>query len=1270
MTDTLKRISGKLSYRDNAQWRLALLRKIRYPANLPIVDKKAAIIQAIRENQVVIITGETGSGKTSQIPKMCLDAGRGKHGMIGCTQPRRVAAISVAQRIAEEMGEGLGFSVGYKIRFDDKTSRSTKIKIMTDGILLMEAQNDRNLSAYDTIIVDEAHERSLNIDFILGILKTLLRKRKNLKVVITSATIDSEKFSRVFDGAPVIEVSGRTYPVDVFYWPSEQNGTEGADLSDPEAAAMAVDKLRKERHGGDILIFMPTERDVRETSEILKGKCDRGTVILLLFARLPWPEQRRVFQPAETQRIIVATNIAETSITIPGIRYVIDTGSARIAHYNSRTRTDSLPVRGISRSSADQRKGRCGRVAHGFCIRLYSEEEYNNRPQFTPPEIMRSNLAGVILKMLFLRLGDIASFPFIDPPPNKSIQDGLDILRELGAIRRGANDGSLMELTENGRLMAQIPLDPRLSRMIIEANKEGCLEEITIIAAALSIQDPRERPAEKEEAADKMQAVFKDPSSDLLTLLNIWNGFQGQNTGKSSRSKLKKYCREHFLSYRRMREWQDLYEQIRDILREQKLEKKHSEPITDYKLFYAAVHKSVLSGYLSNIAVKKEKNIYQATKGREIMLFPGSGLFGKGGPWIVATEIVETSRTYGRICANIESEWLEELGGDLCRSTYSESHWEKNRGEVAASEQVTLFGLVIVPRRFVSYGPIAPDEAQSIFIRQALLEGEVKFPFPFLRHNQCLIENIAAMEDRIRRADLLATDEAITQFYEARLPGVYDIRTLRKLIKDRGGDSFLRMQEKDVLSSIPDPDELALYPEELIMGDKPFPLTYRFAPGNMDDGVTVKIPVHLLPVLEPGKTDWLVPGLLREKIICLLKGLPKEHRKRLLPLNAACNIIMKEMKDRDGHFLSALANFIYQRFGVEIPASAWPVDRVPEYLHMRFVLVDEKDREVAAGRDLSLLQNAAMKQATLGAFEACREKRERDGLTDWDFGFLPEEINLTDNEAIIGVAYPALSATAASVQIRLFLNKEEGIVSHREGVIALYLRHFSDRLKYLQKSIVLNEEMKLWVKHLGGTKAIEAAIIKRVIKNLCDSDIRTPEAFRAHASEIQAKMLLEGQAVRKAILPTLKAYHDTSETMRSLEGANRANSVALQFLCDLKNTLAGLVAHDFIENYPAERFAHLPRYLRALTLGAQRGLLHLGKAMEKTKDVQSLADDLQNTINELGPFASGEKRKALDEYFWMIEEYRVSLFAQELKTPFPVSRKRLDEKIRELKRMF
>jgi ATP-dependent helicase HrpA len=1067
--------------------RRANLPRITYPEALPITSKKDDIVEAIRRHRVVVITGETGSGKTTQIPKMCLEAGRGISAIIGCTQPRRVAAITVAHRIAEELGEEVGRSVGYQIRFDDRTGKNNYIKIMTDGILLNEAQNDPFLRHYDTIIVDEAHERSLNIDFVLGILRTLLRKRKDLKVIITSATIDTEKFSRAFH-APIIEVSGRMYPVEVRYIPVDSTLEKTGEITHVDSALTALKKIMESRYDGDTLIFMPTEQDIRDTCELIEAKLDYEATILPLFARLPWTEQRRIFLPSSSRKIVVATNVAETSITIPGIRYVIDTGLARISQYNPRSRTTSLPVRAISKSSADQRKGRCGRVQNGICIRLFDKADYEDRPLFTEPEILRSNLAEVILRMLSLNLGAISLFPFIDPPHPKNIRDGIEILKELGAIEAGTQDTDAdnarqYELTARGKMMARLPIDPRISRMIIEAVKEGCVEEILVIAAALSIQDPRERPAESEKEADKIHASFADPSSDFLTLLRIWNQYHGQMHTPKSKNRVKKFCREHYLSYRRMREWIDVYAQLKEILDEQgwKISKRMD---ADGKDLYEGIHKSILSGYLSNIATKKEKNIYMAAKGKEVMIFPGSGLFNKGGSWIVAAEMIETSRLFARMAANIKIDWLERLGGDLCRATCSEPHWSRDRGEVVAYEQVTLFGLLIVPRRPVSYGRINPDEASEIFIRNALMEGNLKKPFPFLIHNQEVIERISCMEDKIRRRNLLTDEESIARFYRERLPGIYDVRTLQKLIRERGSDSFLHMKEEDVLQRKAEDEELSLYPDEVILDRHRFPCAYRFAPGTAEDGVTLKVPIHMVSALTATSADWVIPGLLRDKVSALLKNLPKEYRKQLPPPAHTCDAILSEMNEREGSLFSSLSKIINAKFGIDIPVSLWAPNALAEHLQIRVAVIDAQGKEVAASRDICELRKGIIAGVESTAFNKARLSWEKTGLTAWDFGELPEEIALESRDFFEGYAYPGLEAGEGCVNIRVFKSRQDADASHKRGVMALYAMHFKSELKYLRKAITFPGDTKIWADTFGGVKLVENMILGQVAHDL------------------------------------------------------------------------------------------------------------------------------------------------------------------------------------------
>ncbi|MBN2688448.1 MAG: ATP-dependent RNA helicase HrpA [Deltaproteobacteria bacterium] len=1242
-----------------------------YPQALPILSKKDEIIQAIRNHPVVIITGETGSGKTTQIPKMCIEAGRGIDGIIGCTQPRRIAATTVSQRISEELGQAIGKSVGYKIRFDDRSSRDNYIRIMTDGVLLMEAQADPFLNNYDTIIVDEAHERTVNIDFILGILKRLLVRRRDLKVVITSATIDVEKFSRSFDGAPLIEVSGRMYPVEVRYRPVDETPVTNDDPSYVDAAVNAVDALMKERReGGDILIFMPTEQDIRETCDMLSGRNYKNVVILPLYARLPAGEQRRVFAPAGGRKIIVATNVAETSVTIPGITYVIDTGLARISQYNPATRTSGLPIQAISKSSADQRKGRCGRVRNGICIRIFSEDDYESRPQFTIPEILRSNLAEVILRMMALRIGDIHTFPFIDAPHVKHIRDGFDILEELDAARKensSEEHSGSYRLTVKGKTMARLPIDPRISRMILESQKEGCAGDVLVIASALSTQNPRERPVDREADADRIHKSFMNPSSDFITLLTIWERYhEAWNTWKTQ-GKMRKFCKSHFLSYKRMREWKDIHDQITMILNEENMDTQNRKNLPGEER-YMGIHRSIVSGYLSNIAVREEKNIYKKAKGGNVMIFPGSGVFNSGGNWIVAAEIVETTRRFARTVANIDNTWVEEVGASLCRYTYSEPHWDARRGAVMAYEQVSLYGLVIVSQRRVLYGSINGADASDIFIRKALVEGEIGKPFSFISHNRQLIEKINSMEDKIRRRDILVDEETLVEFYRRHIPGVYDIRTLQKKIREQGGDSFLKMTVEDLLRYDP-ADELVKYPDELSLGTASLPLTYRFDIGTARDGVTVTVPATLTSSVPLDSMDWIVPGLLHEKIATLIKGLPKNYRKKLVPVAQTVNIIVHEIQPGKGSLLSTLSRFIYERFGVDIPAAAWPLDILPDYLKMRLAVVDHDGKELFSGRDIEELP-PILPSAPSPAFRKARAAWEKSGLTRWSFGDLPDCLELKIFGSTSGeVAFPAIERGEGCINIRLFQNKADANETHRHGVIALFELYFRKDLQYLRKTLILKEPLKQWGAYFGGSKCLEENLYQRVLRDLFDIPLRTEKAFELHAGQIKPLILARGQELMAYIEPAVRSYHETRSTLHALLTAHRSNTVIKKFLTRLGKELEQLMPEDFPLRYDHDRLDHLPRYLKAVAIRAERGVLNLDKDQKRSTDLMECIRYLDDLHATTGPASSNEKQKALEEFRWMIEEYKVSLFAQELKTPFPVSRKRLEKRYKEIRRM-
>ncbi len=1242
--------------------RQALAPKTSYPPQLPITARREEIVTAIRKHQVLIIAGETGSGKSTQIPKMCLDAGRGIRGLIGCTQPRRVAAITVAQRIAEEIGEQIGQSVAYKIRFDKKAGRHSYIKLMTDGVLLMEAQGDRLLRRYDTIIVDEAHERSLNIDFIIGILRTILPRRPDLKVIITSATIDTEKFSLAFNKAPIIQISGRLYPVEVRYRPFVPEGEGNAEgVSYLDAAVAAVEALREDRDQGDMLVFMPTEQDIRETCDLLAGRFGKAMTILPMFSRLNWAEQRRVFQPSARQKIVVATNVAETSITIPNIRYVVDTGLARIAQYNPRTRTASLPIQNISRSSSDQRQGRCGRVRNGVCIRLYEKNDYLTRPPFTPPEIVRANLAGVVLRMLYLAIGDVYTFPFLDPPTKKQLTDAIDILKELGAVQIEEKP----VLSDVGRLMARMPLDPRIARMIIEAMKRGCLEEILTITAALSIVDPRERPQEKAAQADRMHARFRDPASDFATLLRIWNIYHEAGEKEKSQGRLRNFCRDHYLSYRRMREWQDLHHQLRIIVAEEMKQHvtKAPNPTEDK---YATIHKAILSGLLSGIAMKKDKNLYTAPKGKEAMIFPGSGLFKQGRQWIVAAEWVETSRLYARTAATIQPEWIEEVAGPLCRVTYSEPHWSKERGEVQAFTQVSLFGLLIIPRRIVSYGRIDPAAANVIFIREGLMQGAVKRDYAFLRHNEEIIEKVRIMENKLRRQGTLLNEEAIFFFYQQRLPNIHDERTFQKYIRQQGGEDFLRMKEEDILLQSPDNEALSAWPDETVVHGVRIPLTYRFTPGKPEDGVTAEIPASIIPALSPHSFEMAVPGLLPEQVHSLVRGLPKPYRKQLPPLKTVAETIITHLPKNEEQLPIVFSRILKEQFGVIVPPSAWPLTALPEQLKMRFVVAGENGQTLASSRDIKVLHEEFLGRIQSESFERERKTWEREKITFWDFGDLPESITLGNPEFPTGIAFPALEYTEGKINLRLFHSFPAAKASHRLGVAALYEKHFESELKYLRKTLIPTGNLKICSETFGGARTVARVLYDKVIHDLFFVYIRNKELFMEHAQNVRSQIIPKGQDVLSLAMPVLEANFQTIQTLNRLEKQNHSHGQALSYLQQLRQELIALLPRDFLEAYPQERISPLCRYICALEIRAGRGLFHLEKALDRTREIQSFAASWQALSNDISALESEEKKAAVDELYWMIEEYKVSLFAQELKTPFPVSGKRLAKKIAEI----
>ncbi len=1253
-----KRLAASVEERNIRSRRIP---QVSFPQELPISARSGEIIKAIQDHPVVIISGETGCGKSTQIPKMCLRAGRGAAGLIACTQPRRIAAITIAHRIASELGENLGRSVGYKIRFRDRTSPNAYIKILTDGMLLAETHSDPRLLSYDTLIIDEAHERSLNIDFLLGIARTLQDTRPELKLIITSATLDTEKFAHAFRNAPVIEVSGRQYPVEVEYRPAESFANKRADTDYVDLAVEAVHHIKHKKSPGDILVFMPTEQDILETCERLEGRKYPGTTILPLYARLPGTQQGRVYH-VKGAKIVVATNVAETSLTIPGIRYVVDTGLARISQYHAGTRINSLPISPISQSSADQRKGRCGRVQHGICIRLYSEKDYQTRLAFTPPEIIRSNLAEVILRMIDLRLGHPADFPFVDRPKPKHIKDGYDTLVELGAIHL---DDREYTLTEKGRVMARMPLDPKISRMLLEAGEEGCLREIAVTAAALSIRDPRERPTEKADQADASHAPFRHPDSDFLTLLNIWDRYHDALKRLPSRSKQRGFCHEHFLSFSRMREWVHVHDQILAILEEQKIPLGRRERVEVSGSLYDGIHRSVLSGYLSNIAVLKKRNFYTVAKGREAMVFPGSTLFGKSRPWIVAAEMVRTTRLYARTAAGINPEWLEGLGGDLCRYSYSGARWSKDRGEVVALEGVSLYGLEIVAGRKVSYGRIDPQEAHRIFIQSALVEGRLNEPPTFLQHNLELLKRLTRIEEKLRRRGYLVGEEELAEFYSRRLPGIFDERGLRNYIKERGSDDFLKMEQGDLLQVLPGEKELSGFPDHLEVGNLQLPLTYRLAPGETNDGLTLEVPLTMIGDLSPEALEWGVPGQFREKISSLVKGLPKRYRKLLVPIADKVEIILAEMEPREDSLFNTLAEFVKRRFHVDIPASAWAESKIPLHLWIRIAVIGPGGDQLEASRDLMSLKKkkwpAGMSPAS-DRWTKVKKEWEKEGITSWEFGILPEKISVGP----FVTAYPALQPADAGVNIKLFSTKEQARESHRKGIRSLLFLRFEKDLEFLEKYMVLPEDFQTQALYFGGKEVMEKAMMEALQKEALEKDIRSEEEFQACAESLTRDLFAISHALGEAVQDVLSAYHKLRMTLRSITKRS-GNSQAVKSLIDeARQGLDDLVPKDFLDRYSLERLRCIPRYLEALRLRVERGMYNPAKDRSKAEQISHFVRTFKKLQEEAAVGSSSERKAAIEEFRWMLEEFKVSLFAPELKTAHPVSSKRLLLKLKTL----
>ncbi|MBI1892348.1 MAG: ATP-dependent RNA helicase HrpA [Burkholderiales bacterium] len=1256
---------------------------ITFPEELPVSGRRAEIAEALRVHQVIIVSGETGSGKTTQLPKICLELGRGQKGLIGHTQPRRIAASSTAKRIAQELGSPLGEHVGFKVRFTDTLSPGASVKLMTDGILLAETQTDPLLKHYDTIIIDEAHERSLNIDFLLGYLKQLLPKRRDLKIIITSATIDADRFARHFGSeekpAPVIEVSGRLYPVEVRYRPVETEGSgsptaasmaqkarEQRDLMD--AVADAVDEVC--RIGpGDVLVFLPGEREIRDAAETLRKHHPPHVDILPLFARLSIQEQERVFKPSNARRIILATNVAETSLTVPGIRYVVDTGLARVKRYSYRNKVEQLQIEPIAQSAANQRAGRCGRVAAGVCIRLYDEKDFSQRPKFADPEILRSSLAAVILRMKSLHLTDVETFPFIEPPMGRAIADGYQLLQELGAV----DDAN--QLTAVGKQLARLPLDPRIGRMILAAKDDVCLTEVLIIAAALSVQDPRDRPLEAQAAADNAHKKFADDKSEFLSYLKIWKWFEEAIEHKKSNKQLQEGCRANFLSQLRLREWRDVHSQLLTLVREQGWRMNES-PAT-----YQQLHMALLTGLLGNIGFKSEDEPhYLGARGIKFHIWPGSHLAKKAGKWIMAAELVETGRLYARCVAQIQPEWLERVGGHLLKKSWGDPRWEKRAEQVSAYERATLYGLVVYSQRRINYGLIHPKDARELFIRGALVAGDYDTNAPFLVHNQRLVREIENLEHKSRRLDVLVDEELIAAFYDKLIPqDVRDGVTFEKWLKEATAKNpkLLHLNRDDLMRHEAAGITTDVFPKSMTVAGIDMVLTYHFEPGSPRDGVTLAVPLYGLNQVQAARCEWLVPGMLKEKVHLLLKSLPQKLRRHCVPLPeyaaAFCDRIFEKDNFDKGGLLDALIADVREQTTTMVKTADFKLETLPAHLFMNFKVVDEHGRQLDMGRNLAALQaefggkarenfQRIAEQAAIPTAEnkkaltplsggASTTIAEHQNLTTWSFGELPELLEIQRGKQTL-IGYPALVDQTTHCDIEVFDDPQEAARTHRAGLRRLMAIQLKEQIKYLEKNIPGLQQMSMQFMSLGTQEELRDQIIQAALDRACLQEPLPVNAaeFNQRRDEGKGRLGLLANEIARLTGQILAEYYALPKKLQVAKAHPQAAA-------DMQSQLQALVTKRFIVDNDYAQMAHFPRYLKAINIRLDK------LRADPARDARLMAEWAQVAQSWLraqkGHGASADPR--MTEFRWLLEELRVSLFAQELRTPMPVSVKRLQK---------
>ncbi|GAA3129361.1 ATP-dependent RNA helicase HrpA [Streptomyces rameus] len=1239
---------------------------VTYPEQLPVSQKKNEIADAIRAHQVVIVAGETGSGKTTQIPKICMELGRGVRGMIGHTQPRRIAARTVAERVAEELDTPLGEAVGWKVRFTDQVNPdATFVKLMTDGILLAEIQTDRELRAYDTIIIDEAHERSLNIDFLLGYLAQLLPKRPDLKVVITSATIDPERFSRHFGDAPIIEVSGRTYPVEVRYRPLLEEDSDDADRDQITAITDAVEELMAEGKG-DILVFLSGEREIRDTADALEKKKYRFTEVLPLYARLSHAEQHRVFQQHTGRRIVLATNVAETSLTVPGIKYVIDPGFARISRYSHRTKVQRLPIEPISQASANQRKGRCGRTSDGICIRLYSEDDFLARPEFTDAEILRTNLASVILQMTAAGLGDIEKFPFIDPPDHRNIRDGVQLLQELGALDPAEKD-TRKRLTDTGRKLAQLPVDPRLARMVLEADRNGCVREVMVIAAALSIQDPRERPADKQAQADQQHARFKDETSDFLAYLNLWRYVREQQKERGS-SSFRRMCKQEYLNFLRIREWQDIYSQLRTVAKQMGMHLE--EPAAGAEAPADRVHVSLLAGLLSHIGMKDvkdgSKNEYLGARSAKFAIFPGSALFKKQPKFLMSAELVETSRLWARVNARIEPEWVEPLAEHLLKRTYSEPHWEKDQAAVMAYEKVTLYGVPIVAQRKVNYGRIDPAVSRELFIRNALVEGDWRTHHKFFADNRRLLSEVEELEHRARRRDIVVDDDTLFDFYDQRVPehvvsgAHFDSWWKRKRQEQ---PEFLDFEREMLIRESAEAVTKADYPDSWHQRNLKFRVTYQFEPGADADGVTVHVPLQVLNQVTDEGFDWQIPGLREEVVTELIRSLPKPIRRHYVPAPNYARAFLEKAVPLQESLTVTMARELKRMVGVPFEADDFDWAKVPEHLKITFRIVDERRRKLAEDKDLEALKlrlkpkarQALSQAAAATASREGGESLEREGLTDWTIGTLARVFE-TRRAGQPVKAYPALVDDGDTVSVRLFDTEAEQAEAMWKGTRRLILRNIPvNPAKFASEKLTNAQKLALSANPHGSVQALFDDCATAAADKLI-GDFGGPawdeESYRKLFDRVRSEIVDTTVRTVAQVQQVLAAWQACERRLKAVR-----SPALLANLTDVRKQLDALVKTGFVTWAGIRRLPDLMRYMVAADRRLQQMPTNVQRDTTRMEKVHEMQDEYAWLLEQL-PQGRPVPSSVLD-IRWMIEELRVSYFAHALGTAYPVSDKRI-----------